>query len=358
MCDFEETAEKFENQDISSENGKTKRGPRTIPDDFLLESREHWRSFFEECWPDIGFLLLGIRNKRSSTIEDIQTAFRPVQGRPHCQLADVFLRGSPRQTNLGDLRAARIRNSDLHYRIQEMRSKRQDLQLSHAEAQRAVEDASSEDAERVQTAVAQRKKCLDELESDLKTAESDLISSDQSSCEQGVYWYCSQLLDFLHSRRSAKSASARYSLNPLNLGNALAGLDDIRWRQSFNRCSKMTPGFFVRQPYAIFLVTTRTWDRRPEEFSQAPIDFFRVEILKLADAERKKLARKKRYDSTPDFLLECWRDFRLAVEECWNPKQQDALIPYALSSAFLRKRQCQKNPLDRVLDAQERLSLS
>lgn len=358
MNPFEEMPEEFQNQDILTENGKVKRGRRTIPDNDLLGSREHWRSFFEECWPDIGFLLLGIRNQRTSTIDDIRTALKNVQGKPHCQLSDLFLRGSPKQTNLRELRATRIQNSNLHYRIQKILSERQPLQLSYMEAQYALKDASQEHAEIIRTEFNRRKECLDQLEGNIKKAESDIISSDQSSCEQSVYWYCSELLDFLHSKRSAKSASARCALNPLNLGNALAGLDDMRWRQSFDRCSKMTPGSFVRLPYAIFLVISRIWDRRPEELSQAPIDFFRTQTLKLADAERKKLAQKKQYDSTPDYILESWRDFRLAVEECWNSKQETALIPYGLSSAFLRSKLRQKNPLDRVLDAQESLSIS
>jgi hypothetical protein len=62
---------------------KPKRGRPTIPDNFLLGARNAWAFLLEECWAEIGWPLLCIRDRRSSTIEDIQKIFAPVKLKPH-----------------------------------------------------------------------------------------------------------------------------------------------------------------------------------------------------------------------------------------------------------------------------------
>src|SRR6266403_1056229 len=48
---------------------KPKRGRRTIPDSHLLGARDQWTSLLEESWPDIGWPLLQIRERPTSTID-------------------------------------------------------------------------------------------------------------------------------------------------------------------------------------------------------------------------------------------------------------------------------------------------
>ncbi len=63
---------------------KRKKGRPTIPDNFLLGSRNSWLHFLEEAWPEIGLSLLNIRKDPSTTIEDIQKVFEPVQSKDNC----------------------------------------------------------------------------------------------------------------------------------------------------------------------------------------------------------------------------------------------------------------------------------
>src|SRR6266850_2512806 len=72
---------------------KPKRGRPTIPDNFLLGARNGWASLLEESWPEIGWSLLQIRERPTSTIDDVRKAFQPVKEKPHNSgLANAFNR--------------------------------------------------------------------------------------------------------------------------------------------------------------------------------------------------------------------------------------------------------------------------
>src|SRR5882757_9620354 len=72
---------------------KPKRGRPTIPDNFLLGSRNQWASLLEESWPEIAWPLLQMRGHPTSTIDDLRKAFRHVKEKPHNSgLAAAFYR--------------------------------------------------------------------------------------------------------------------------------------------------------------------------------------------------------------------------------------------------------------------------
>ena len=335
-------------QNLVGEREKKKPGPHTLPDNLLLGSRNSWRSFFEECWPEVGWPLECIRKRRASTIADIQKAFETIRGKPRCDLAEVFIRSSPIKTTRKELLGNRIRSNDLYHKIQKLHSERPTLQLACTEAENALKYASAEDKKRIQEEVNRRSEALRQLEESLSKAESEIPELDKTVRAQEVYWYCSQLLDFLHCRRSARNASPRYALDPLNLANALAGLDDMGWRQSHRRCSAMRPDSFRQLPYSVFLLIYRIWQRRSGQFREAPVDFFRAQLLTLP---------KEKGDSPRAWLCEKWRDLRIAIEESWSPKHPSAFVPHAITSAFFTNLYRMKSPVDRVLEDQEKLVL-
>jgi hypothetical protein len=45
-----------------------------IPDNFLLGARNAWVALLEECWPEIGWPLLYVRDSRNGTIEHLRKA--------------------------------------------------------------------------------------------------------------------------------------------------------------------------------------------------------------------------------------------------------------------------------------------
>ncbi|MGH9684409.1 MAG: hypothetical protein ACRD4S_12465 [Candidatus Acidiferrales bacterium] len=311
-------------------------GRPTIGNNFLLGSRNHWLSFFEECWPEIGWQMLQIRKRRSSTIEDVQRLF--VKGRPRCDRAEVFLRGSLQPpVSMQNLRRDRTKSSELRLEIQKMQSTRQELQVSLTEAESALKQASEKDRSRIQMEVTRRAELLHQHDRVFETKQSECIVLEQTVPDGETYSYCFELLDFLRSGRRA--------LTPLNFANALAGLPDMRWRQSDARCSKMPAEGYARHPYAVFQIIEHIYRRSSKEFSPAPVDSFRAELLKLS----------KKNGHQCDFLCEKWRDLKLAIEKSWQPKGDNELMPYAITSAFLNNVSRPKGAVESVLDAHERL---
>jgi hypothetical protein len=322
-----------------TESEKPKRGRRTVPDNFLLGSRNNWLSMFEENWAEIGFSLLEIRRRERGTIEDVQKIFDSFKGTDTGAFSKVFLQGTPQQVTGKEIRANRSFNSTFHRNIEGMRSLQTDLMRSYAEVEHALEEPGYQDNEILQTREKQIKGRLLQLKEDLRRAESELPQFDQQKRDQEAYWYCSQLLDFLHGKR-------RNAVTPLNLANALAGLPEMGWRESDARCSKMHRSSpCVGLSYRVVELVSRMWRRRPKVSQDAPIEFFRVQILGLP---------KK--DGIREVLRRAWRDFRLAIEECWKESKSEEFMPYAITSTFLRNHARSKTLAERILAEREMLS--
>ena len=321
-----------------SEPAKPKRGRPTVSDNFLLSSRNHWLSFFEEFWPEIGFNLRGIRKLKGGTIAAVRQVFEPIRGGNRSNLADVFFRGSPQEIDAKTLRSDRIRASKLGYEIQGKRDLRVGLVRSCAEAEGALADAGGQEKEVIQAQANQRKERLSEHDERLAQAETESKELDQRVRNEETYWYCSQLLDFL--------SKGRYVIEPLQLANAMAGLPEMGWRESSDRCSKMArSSAFGHFHYGVFEVVSRIWGRRPKDIEEAPIEFFRAQILGLP----------QKGNGARDAFCRGWRDLRLAIEECWAAKHGEDFMPYAITSAFLRNHLRQKTEVERILDEHEKL---
>jgi len=322
-----------------AEHDKPRKGGRpTIPDNCLLGSRNHWRTFFSNCWPDIGWSLSVLRRRRSSTIKDVQKVFESVQAKPYCDLARVFLSGSTRTVTPQKLRLQRIASNKLHYALQDMQRERPELQRALAEAENALKLASDAERAAIQKEVARRRELLKRNEEEYAAKERECAALDEEVRAGTAYLYCAELLDFLRSGRRA--------LAPANLANALAGLPDLRWRQSDARCSKVREDTRVQHPDAVFQLIDRLTRRMGGRLGKASVGFFRAGLL--------KLPKKDRYPR--EFLCEQWRDLRLAIEEISEKKLERGFIPYALTSAFLKNVARPKTSVDNVLDAQEKLT--
>jgi hypothetical protein len=155
---------------------------------------------------------------------------------------------------------------------------------------------------------------------------------------QEAYVYTSELLDFLRG-------PGRYAVKPLSVANALAGLPTMRWRQSYARCSRM-PHEQTRPHYQILNVILKLWKRRSADSTESSlVEFYRIQLPKLP----------KKLGYTRDFLLQNWRDLKLATEECFSTSHAPGEIPYVLTSIFMRNTRTQKNPLERMLMEQEKL---
>src|SRR5260370_19549458 len=102
----------------SPEPEKTKRGPRSLPDNHLLGRRNAWTELLEQSWLKIGWSLLRIRDKRTSTIEDIRKAMESVKAMPHNSgLAEHFYRETLEPAKPSTVIKIRIQVGDLDAEI-------------------------------------------------------------------------------------------------------------------------------------------------------------------------------------------------------------------------------------------------
>src|SRR5579875_902323 len=229
-----------------------RRGRPTIADNFLLGHRNWWLSFFEECWPEIGFGLLAIRKRKTGTIEDVRKVFQSLRGGSRSDHVRAFLCGSPEKTDGKTLRANLRAVSELRTEIQKLEDRRSELEWRCAEAERALAQASEQEKETIRTLADARNQSLRELDEKLAHSQAQLKELEQRLENQQTYWFCSQLLDFL--------CQARYAVRPLPLANAMAGLPGMGWRASFARTSRMkrSPGE-ARFAYRVFETISRMW---------------------------------------------------------------------------------------------------
>ncbi len=334
----------FDPMDTVSEEPETpnKGGRPTIPDNSLLGSRNQWRVFFEQCWPEVGWPLSRIRKRRSSTITDVQRVFKRVVDKPHCDQAKAFLRGQPQHATVRELRKYTLASSRLRYELQDMQRKYPELQRACAEAASAVKQADKNDKAVFRNERRRCRRKLRQHENTFAAKQQECVSLEDQLRNGEVYLYCSELLSFLRSEGKRKRA-----LTPLNLANALAGLPYIRWRQSDTRCSKMPADSFAQHPYVVFRLVERLFLRIGARRGKSFADRFRAELL--------SLPKKETYPR--DSICQQWRDFRLAVEEVLKSKHQEAFIPYAITSAYLRNVSRSKTSQDNIRDSRERLSL-
>ena len=324
---------------ISSATGK-KYGPGrpTIPDNFLPGARNAWAWLLEQSWPEIGCPLHSIRNRQRSTIEDVRKALMPLKEKPDGGLATAFYRDSSEPANATEIRKNRVKLSRLDAEISETQAKRDAQERLCLEAEAALKEASPKAREQIQSEADRRKARLAELGLSLRKAEGDRDALDTKLRDQEAYFYPAELLDFLHSRR--------YAVEPRNLANALAGLPNMRWRQSYSRCSKMPYDSETHRWYRVFVTIEEIWKHRSAEPAQAPVEFFRAGLLSLT----------KKHGYVREFLRENWRDLRFAIDECWKSNPSRPSVPFTIASLFVRNVTQQKRPIERILAEQEKIT--
>jgi TIR domain-containing protein len=317
---------------------KPKRG-RTIPDNFLLGSRNAWVGLLEESWPEIGWPLSCIRDQRNGTLEDIRTLFEPAKEKPHNPgLAAAFYHPSAEIASPSDVLRNNSQLGKLDAGILQVQAECDGGRRLCQEAEAALKVANSADAEGIKDEASRREQRLLVSQQNLQKLKSERDALGTKLRDQEAYVFRFQLLDFL--------LSGRPPVNPRTVANVVAGLPRMGWRQSLARCSPM-PFDPPRLEYSVFELLSEVWEHRLTDFEVPPIDFLRDEILKLPE---KRGYRRQ-------FLWDNWRDLSKAIDECWRSPSPRPVgsIPFALTSIFMRNVARQKDPAERILADRDKL---
>jgi hypothetical protein len=145
-----------------------------------------------------------------------------------------------------------------------------------------------------------------------------------------------ELLEFIHE--------GRYAFTPINLTNAMAGLPDISWRQSWKRCSPHRSNREDSLNYWTFKLISNV-------ISELEMQSHEISI---ADLVKRKLQTIK--DNSDYRVLHSkknWYHLRRAIDSI-TKNQHPASRPYRILAEYDRNQQS-KTPLDLLGEEQEQL---
>ena len=182
---------------------------------------------------------------------------------------------------------------------------------------------------------------LDAAQAVLKRTERDVADKEAGFCQ-------SELVDFITLKK--------YARNPLGLANAMAGLPDMAWETSRERCSriKVEPNFH----YQVFLTVSAISKRRERYPELSMVELFRQEILKLPRvklvrisgllAKEKGTDRIKLPNNIRSYLIENWPYLKTAIEQTPTAVLHPRQMPFLILAALTRNLEKPRTPHDLV----------
>lgn len=325
-------------------------GRPTIDDETLIEARDAIVWLLSVSWGEIGWQL-----PRATTLEELAAAIEPLRGHANEQYVTVLLRSEFVVSTAEEVRTAR---KSLGKAIEDCRLAREHHDKCVA-ASRTAEFAMNDSEPAKQgiffaellrgwreTATAQRNREAAELVE--KNLDKELRAKEAG-------FALSELLDFVTKKK--------YARNPLRLANAIAGLPDMRWEQSYARCSAIKCGSWPQFQFRLFRTIKAIWNRRVHHPELPITQLFKQEVERLPktvviDVPQPPPDPPKRgkvENALRSHFAENWRHLRLAIEEVVVSENHAEQVPFLVLSHFTRNIGKPRTPQDSILIAQEKL---
>jgi hypothetical protein len=197
----------------------------------LINSRESLIGLLGSTWPDVGRLL-----PRVKTQADLLAVLEFWKSRQDVWVVKRLTQENSRPADANWLNEKRRKLRELNKAITPAWDHREECRrLLEAAQQTKALDLSDGEKALVEDQIARYTKRFANAEEEYKEATKRQQDMEKLIAEGEAYFARTEFLRFLKSKR--------YTLNPLNIANALAGLPYIGWRQSAKRCKKCpSPG--------------------------------------------------------------------------------------------------------------------
>lgn len=294
-----------------------KRGrPPSVQDQSLINQRDSLMSWLDGSWGRIGWKL-----QTAKTVGDIRDALLPLDtGGGHA--IGIFAHATERKAMAKTLRLRKKEVADFNeeVRVASLRERASQEALDRVKA--ALQQANAKQKAEFAKILEERALAHDQARQEYE----DLLRKDhllrQRFDDERAYFAQNELLRFIRSRR--------YSFNPVNLANAMAGLPEMGWRQSAKRCVPHKP---QNVPGMIF------WLFR---FIVNAISESKSTGLPLVQCVKGRLQNYK--DQTDYRLLDAKRNcyhLRRAIESTKTRKHHPRSLPYRITATYQHHRQCQ-----------------
>ena len=296
-----------------------KRGRPTIDDELLGSARDYWVTLLEESWSEIGWSLNAIRNRRNVTVRDIRELFSSLVARTSNGMLLPFVDDQAEPTEDGSISRDKVELRKMHDVVLLVRSELDELLQRAYPLISLLETATSDNCEaRELVSISQFSKAIS-LQQKLMVLEEQLRALDASVKRRCSHFCQAQLLDFVKSRR--------YALEPRRIANAAAGLPEMRWRQSYNRCSRIKYEGQIHIWYQVFKLIERLC-----QATEA------TDALGLsADFERLLLRPTTKLRDARNYLATHWYTLRNVLSQALQAEQPSTQLPFSITAEFIRR---------------------
>jgi hypothetical protein len=334
----------------SLEGGPRGPGRPTIDDEILIEARDGLVWLLSVAWGDIGWQL-----PRATTLEELRAALEPLRGHPNEQYVTVFLRPTFVLSTAEEVRAARKKLGKAVEHCRLAREHHDKCIADSRTAEFAINDATPEEQGVFFVELLRRWRDGATARKDREAAELAEKDLDQKLRDKEAGFALSELLDFITQRK--------YARNPLRLANAMAGLPDMGWEQSYARCSAIKCGSWPQFQFRLFRTIKAIWNRRVQHPELPITQLFRQEIERLPKTVIIDIPqpppnppkRGKVENALRSHLADNWRHLRLAIEEVVGSENHPEKVPFLLLSGFTRNIGKPRTPQDSILIEQEKI---
>jgi hypothetical protein len=334
----------------SLEGGPPGPGRPTVDDQTLWADRDALVSLLSITWPDIGWQIPQV-----TTLEDLRHAFEPLRGHPSEYLIFYFLRATPVTATPEEIRASRKTLGKAIERLREAQERHDRCVQASRIAESAMNDVQPDERQAMASDVfrawGENKKAREELALAINTEKN--LTQELRSKEAGFAQ--TELLDYITKKK--------YARNPLGLAKAMAGLPDIGWPQSHERCSETKSDQWPHFQFRVFKTIKTIWNRR-DSYPELPIaQLFRQEIGALPRTvignikhpPPKPAVPIKRENGLRLHLGDNFRSLRLAIEEVVGVETHPDRMPFLIASRFTKNLGKTRAPQDLVLNAREKI---
>ncbi len=359
-------------ESLESEN-TTALGRPTITDDRLAGDRDRLAWLLSVAWGEIGWQLAN-----ATTPEELRLALEPLREHPSEYLIARFKKETSASATAKEIREIRKALGKVIRSASEADKKHAQCANAFREAETAIrmsglESVDAENKEESPMPVPQAPHLDDEQRNSLraelkrrhvefeaaKKALDELCRAEQTSQNELAHkeaaFAQTEVLDFITMKK--------YARHPLGLANAMAGLPDMGWRQSYARCSKLSCTGWPHFEFRVFETIRAIWNRRDTYPQLSTVELFRNEIEKLPRTvettvpewpPRAKM-RKARMENPLRCRLADFFYLRLAIEESLKSNVHPRRMPFLIVSHFSANLGKSRSAIDLVLAARERV---
>lgn len=311
-----------------------KRGrPASIDDGRLINRRESLLGLIDGEWGQLGWEL-----KTARTIKDVRNALKPVDRGLHHPI-QIFARDTKAKATSAQLRLRIKELARLNETVREVSlmvdQGRKSLELASAALQQVKSTSQESEIAPIFNQKSGEYEAAQQKYAGLLQKERLLQEHFEN---ERAFIAQTELLEFIHE--------GRYAFTPINLANAMAGLPDISWRQSWKRCSPHKSNRENSLNYWTFQFICNAITELESQLQE----------ISLVDLVKQKL---QKYKDDLDYRVlhakKNWYHLRRALETVAKKQHYPASRPYRILAEY-QKNQESKTPLDLLREEQEQIT--